>query len=137
MLRLTRQVFCLVTCLMVCGCGASPNDKLVGTWVIDPEAMKETEGYKNASEAERQMMDSMGSSLKWEMTFTRDTVKMDMGMGVTEAKESPYAVKSVEGNTFVLTAKVQNGVESDMTVEVAGDQLILNSDGQSLTLIRK
>ncbi len=113
------------------------TDKLIGTWVVAPEAIKERDSYKNATETQRKMMEETISKVKQELTFTHNKMKMDMEIGGNKrSHENDYTVKSVEGNRLVLTVKDQNGKTEDSTVEFDGDKLVLHGPTQeSETLV--
>ncbi len=117
---------------------APASQQLLGTWTIDGDAMKQSDDYKKASSQEKQMMESMLSMMKMEITFTKTEVKMEMDMmGQKQSETKPYSVKSEAGNTLVLTSKNDAGVNEDVTVIVVGDSLKLKQGEQSFEMKRK
>jgi len=123
----------------VSGCSqSSAADQIVGTWTLDPDAMKNSEEYKNSTPEEKQMAEMMFASMKMEMTFTKTDVRMDMDMmGNKETETKPYTVKSEKGSTLVLSTKDDNGMDESVTVTVGADTLTFEAEGNSFTMRRK
>ena len=123
---------------LLAACGKSGADALIGTWVLDPEGLAEfDENFRNLPPAQKAQAKAMMEQMKFELTFTKDKVKMVMDMmGEKKTDEREYTVKSTDGNKIVLAAKTDGGKERTITVEVRGDRLYF-SDGQKKLSFRR
>ncbi len=125
MLRITLSVLLLFSLF---GCGkADPAAAMVGKWRFDIDALKETEDYKKAPDAEKLMMEGMMGGMKIEIT--KDTVNMTMSMlGQEQTDTSKYTVKGSEGNLVTVEIETAEGEKNTATAKVDGDKLVLIDD---------
>jgi len=113
-------------------------ETIVGTWTLDPAAMKSTPEYQNATPDEKKMAEMMFSAMKLEITFTKTDVRMDVEMmGNKQSESKPYTVKSEKGSTLVLSTKDDQGMDEDVTVTVGADTLMFKAENESFTMKRK
>ena len=114
---------------------ASASELLLGTWTIDVNAMKKTDDYQKASDAERKMMEGFLSAMELEVTFTQTEVKSKMSMfGQTQEDSMPYSIKSQNGSTLILTSPKE---PEDVTVVVAPKRLTFQKGNETFELKRK
>ncbi len=140
MLRFTRSFLWvgLVAVALTAGCGGG-GASLVGTWVLDADALKEFDQFKEMTDQERKMAEAMMAMFELELTFTADkvTFKAKM-MGNEQIEEASYTVKSQTGNKMVLESTDKDGQKKTVNVEIKGDLLFISKgDNEKLALRRK
>jgi hypothetical protein len=116
---------------------AAGDNLLVGTWALDPNAMKDSVEYKNAPDEQKKLMDSMLETMKMEMTFTDDAIKMhaDIG-GESKDTEGKYTVKATEGTKVTIESEVE-GKKETLTLTVENEKLIMEQGGQKMVFLKK
>lgn len=113
-------------------------ETIVGTWTLDPAAMKSSPEYKNATDEEKQMAEMMFASMKMELVFTKTDVTMNIDMmGNKQTETKPYTVKSQNGPTMVITSKDDMGNDEEITVVVGEDTLTFKQGTESFTMKRR
>lgn len=119
------------------GEAAAGDGTIVGTWNLDPAAMKESDEYKNAPDDQKKMMDAMLGSMEMSMTFGDGTMKMSAKLG-GEAKESEgkYTIKNTEGNKITIEGEI-DGKKEEQTFTVDGNKLIMEDGGQKMVFIKQ
>jgi hypothetical protein len=116
---------------------AGGDGSIVGTWALDPNAMKEMEEYKNAPPEQQKMMDGLLGSMEMSMTFTDDSMKMTAKLGgETKESEGKYTIKSNEGGKLTIEGEV-DGKKEEQTFTLDGDKLIMEDNGQKMVFLRK
>lgn len=130
----------LVTLLAagLAGCFDSPEEKLLGTWVLDIASFEELDEYKRMPEEQKELAMGMLESMHMEITFTKDTIRADMEVfGQKKSDSKAYEVKSADGNRLVLSAKDDNGKMRDVPVEIRGDVMFFDLGKGKVALKRK
>lgn len=142
-LRMSKRSYNLLASLILFGSLAlsgcsKPEDKLVGTWGIDLDAtMANDEKLKAMPPEQQKMAKDMAAGLfkDTNFEFTKDGKMKANFAGKQE--EATYAVKSSEGDKFVLSTKDKSGKDQDVTVEVHDKQMTITTNGQKLILAKK
>ena len=99
---------------------------LVGSWVMDLDAMKQSPGFTEATPEQRQQMLAMLSMMQVSFEFTEDTITSKMGFAgqVDETKDS-YRIIDVSGSTFKIESTDASGTVSVIDARLDGDRLEL------------
>ena len=97
-----------------------------GAWTMNKEKIKDMPEYKAAPEAQQKMMLAMLQQITMVVTFGADSMTTTMEMGGQKKEETAkYTVKSASGNTTVITTTSKDGKTEDMTLTLAGDELVM------------
>ena len=112
---------------------------LIGTWVIDLEAMKNGPGYQNSTPEQRQQMIAMMGMMDVTFVFTANEIRSKMGMmGQMQESTSKYKVLLVDGKKLTLSSTDARGVAGSIEAVLDGDSLQFNDPkAGSFTLKRK
>ena len=138
-------------------CGDSPKDKLVGTWVVDVDAMQgdlqsSAEGMfppleEDASDEQRTQRAQQVSGMVARMTemvggysFTFDgdgTFTITMG---DESRSGTWEVKEATGDQITVTQQEEDKEAEDVTIQLIDggqkSQIETEGEGPALTLTR-
>ncbi len=125
----------LVLLLLGCGKGAPdapagdlsakpPREAIVGRWTVDVARLEQQPRMQQLPPEQRKLALEMARGVLRSMTveFTADGYSMTMG-GTTNA--GTWKVKSEQGRNLVLAAAGADGEQTEMTVEVGTDGLLL------------
>ena len=122
----------LFALLVAAGCGAKPQDRIVGTWELDKEAMRNREAVRRLPERDRELALAEIASHHMTIVITGDTIEVD-GEPLPQAMhlEGTYEVASSDGSKLVLRL---NGETVGVTVD--GDKLTFENKRQRLSFSR-
>ena len=129
--------FALLVALLVAGCGAPPEERILGEWILDVEALRELDSIRNLPEAERRgALDSL-EIRNPQFTFTEETMTFRVAAGgeVLE-RETDYRFDSRDGDRFVIIATGEAGRSQRLDCEFDGATLIITMDGQAAAFKR-
>ena len=137
MLRATATALGLFA--LVAGCWEAPEDKLIGTWILDAESFRTLDEFQELSEEEREFALELLRMMTMELTFTREHVRfVAVVMGETKTEEASYRVASATGDTIVLVTRDSKDRIERVTAELRGAVLVIRMGGkQTLTLKKK
>jgi len=121
------------------GCFDSNEKRLLGTWTLDVESLKELDDFKKMSVEEQQLMLQLFGSMDMELTFTSDKLLFEAAVfGQRQSDEATYEVKSADGDRFVLSTTNSKGKTEEVTAEFKGDTLVIDmGDRKKFALKRK
>jgi hypothetical protein len=131
---LGRFAFLLLASLAGC---ADAGERLVGSWEFDPATFDLVKTIREWPKAE---LEQRIKETRFDLVFTKDTVKWDQemgyGWGVLHA-EARYTVKEVEGNRVTIETALTGPEAERFTFSVQGDRLRFGLRGRSIILRRK
>ena len=128
-----------VALLLVAGIAVYPagDERLQGTWVLDPELLFELEQFQHYTEEQKAATRLLFQSIKIEFTFTGRRVRYESDLGgKREVKEGSYKVKSADGDRLVVAFFREDGWKENV-VELHGDSIVIHHLGKRLPLRRK
>jgi hypothetical protein len=129
--------FALLAALLLAGCGAPVEERILGDWVLDVEAFKELDSIRSLPEAERRgALDSI-EIRNPRFTFTEEEMvfRISGGGPVTE-RRTDYRFESKDGDRFVLVATGEQGRTQRLHCEFDGSTLIVAMGGQAVAYKR-
>ena len=102
-----------------------------GTWKLDMDEMAKVDPKF------KEMPPAFRDSLKMEVTIDDKNINMKMSMMGEEKSESQaYTLKKSEGNKYTLEVTTKEGKKEEGILEVTGDRLTMEKDGDKIVLKR-
>jgi hypothetical protein len=114
------------------------DDRLVGTWEIDHEALLQAPEMKEMDPSERDMALGVLRAMKVQIVFTDDRVQLGGPLaGMADGKaEVPYRIVKSEGSSVTIEVE-RNGRWRPQVVAFEGaDRIRIDQDGRSMRLRR-
>lgn len=123
--------------LALAGCSDRSAERLVGTWVVNIDAIGQGPEIEKLPEPQRkQALEILRGILgRTELEFTADTLRIRMGSG--KAEEATFKVKAASDEAMVLTSQRAGSVDELRITFKPDDQIALQIDGRELVLKRK
>ena len=121
----------VLAALVIAGCGAPIEERILGEWALDAEATKELESIRNMAEATRRgVLDSL-EIRNPRFTFTGETMIFRIADGGRIAeRRTDYRVESKDGDRFAIIATGEGGNSQRLDCEFDGATLMITMDGQ-------
>lgn len=115
---------------------AKGDERLLGTWEIDLDAVRKTPKFQQASEHEREIGLQLLKAMKIQIVFTQDRVKLG-GPLADMANGTDTAYRVVESNQTSVTLEIdQDGTWRRQVFHLDGDRMTIHHNGRDMSLRR-
>lgn len=112
------------------------DERLLGTWEIDGDAMQRTPAFQQASEHEQEMALQVLRAMKFQIVFTEDKVRLGGPLAGAAAGKAEVPYRIVESDEASITIEVeQNGQWKRKVFRFEGEgRMSVAENGGSLQL---
>lgn len=115
---------------------SNTDERLLGTWEIDMEAVKQMPQFQEADQMEQEMGLRMLKALGIQIIFTEDKVKLGGPFaGAAKQKEVDYRVIESDGGSVTVEFD-RDGKWERQVLRIDGDRLQMSHDGKQFPLRR-
>ena len=116
----------------------SETPSLVGSWVLDMEAMKQTPKFLEQTPEQQQQMLALLGMMVVSFDFSEDTITSKMGfMGQIEETFDKYRILEANDSNFKIESTDANGKVTVIDAKLDGDQLELSNPDDGVFFLKR